>query len=283
MASVLAAVAALVIHVGAAPTGMTNGAGSLWTANYGAGTVSRVSPVQHRVVKTINVGSDPFAIAFAAGSVWVGDFGKPAVYRIDPATNKVIATIPLGSNVGAIAEGPDGSVWVSEYDGGAVDRIDPSTNTVTLHVVVGGSADKIAFAAAKIWVTNNNGYVTPVSRSGAVGAAIPVGHDVDAIVATPRGLWVTTYSGVLALINPVRAAVVRRVHFRNALNGIAYVKKRLYVSDYSAGKVLRLDPKTGRTLGQIRVGSEPRDLVAVGASLWVVEQGSSDVRRLPLP
>jgi YVTN family beta-propeller protein len=262
---------------------VTYGAGSLWTANYGQGTVSRVNPVTHRVVKTIGLGNSPFAIAFADGSVWVGDFNADYVYRVDPATNKSVAAIPLSSNVGAIAHAPDGSIWVTEYAGGALDRIDPATNTVVQHIVVGGSADKIAFAAAKVWVTNDDGYVTPVSRSGKVGAPIQVGHDVDAIVATPRGLWVTTFSGVLALINPVRAAVVRRIRFRNALNGITYFKRRLFVSNYSAGKVLELDPATGRTLGRMSVGSQPRDLVAVGASLWVVEQGSSDVRRLALP
>jgi hypothetical protein len=46
--------------------------------------------------------------------------------------------------------------------------------------------------------------------------------------------------------------------------------------------VLRLDPTSGRTLKRTRVGSEPRDLVAAAGALWVVDQGSSDVRRIPL-
>src|ERR671922_2511435 len=95
--------ALLAIHVGSQPTGMTYGAGSLWTANWGGGTVSRVDPVHHRVVKTLRVGLSPAAIAFGAGSVWVGDYGASAVYRVDPATNRVSATIPLESNVGGLA------------------------------------------------------------------------------------------------------------------------------------------------------------------------------------
>src|SRR5438067_315320 len=113
MTALIAAV--LAIHVGAQPTGMTYGAGSLWTANYGGGTVSRVDPVNHRVVKTIQVGVQPAAITFAAGSVWVGDFGAGAVYRLDPASGAITATITLKSNVGGLARAPDGSVWVSEY------------------------------------------------------------------------------------------------------------------------------------------------------------------------
>jgi YVTN family beta-propeller protein len=284
MMAALVTVATLAIHVGAQPTGMAYGAGSLWTANYGGGTVSRVDPVGQRVLKTISVGVNPAAIAFGAGAVWVGDFGASAVYRIDPASNTVTATVRLHSNVGGIARAPDGSMWVSEYASGAVDRIDPGTNTVTQRTRVGGNAEAIAFAAGKAWVTNNGGYVTPIGRSGKAGRRIRVAHDVDAIASTPRGLWVATYDGgVLARIDPRRGKVVRRVPFSGAGGGIAYVRRKLFVSDYSGGRVLRLDPSTGRVLKRWRVGSEPRDLVLAVGALWVVEQGSSDVRRIPLP
>ena len=179
MTALVAAV--LAIHVGAQPTGMAYGAGSLWTANYGGGTVSRVDPVHHRVIKTTPVGVHPAAIAFGAGSVWVGDFGAATLYRIDPASTAITATIRLDSNVGGLARAGDGSIWVSEYDSGAVDRIDPATNTVTQRTKVGGEAEAIAFAAGKAWVTNNGGYVTPVDGSGKAGRRIRVAHDVDAI------------------------------------------------------------------------------------------------------
>src|SRR5438093_3103665 len=115
MTALVTTAATLAIHVGAQPTGMTYGAGSLWTADYGGGTVSRVDPVHHRVVKTISVGMNPAAITFGAGAVWVGDFGTAAVYRIDPASNTITATIRLRSNVGGLARARDGSIWVSEY------------------------------------------------------------------------------------------------------------------------------------------------------------------------
>ena len=279
MTALLAAVIA--IPVGAQPTGMTYGADSLWTADWGGGTVTRVDPVTHRVVNTIRVGASPAAITFASGAVWVGDFGKAAVYRLDPANNQITATVRLRSNVGGLAAARDGSVWVSEYNGGAVDRIDPSTNTVTQRTRVGGNAEAIAFAAGKTWVTNNRGYVTPIARSGKAGRKIRVAHDVDAIVSTPRGLWVATYDGgVLARINPRRAKVVRKVRFNGSGGGIAYRKRRLFVSDYAGGRVLRLNPVSGRVLARAAVGSQPRDLVAAAGGLWVVEQGSSDVRRV---
>src|SRR5215471_242109 len=84
-----------VVHVGSQPTGLAAGAGSLWSANSGAGSVSRISPTQRKVTATIEVGTNPSSIAFGAGAVWVGDFTANALYRIDPATNQVVATIHL--------------------------------------------------------------------------------------------------------------------------------------------------------------------------------------------
>lgn len=287
MALALALVtAAVAIPVGKEPTGMTYGAGSLWTANYGAGSVTRVDPVNDTVQATIQVGSAPAAIAFGDGSVWVGDFGAFAVYRIDPATNTVIATIHLSSNVGGIAIAPGGIVWVSEYDGGAVDRIDPQANTVVGRTKVGGDAEAIAFDAGKAWVTNQLGYVTPIDRAtGAAGKTIPIAHDVDAITTTPQGLWAATYDGgVLAKINPRTARVVRRVTFPAEAGGIAFFGRgELLLSDFGNARVDRLDVRTGRILGHVTVGDEPRDLAKAPTGAWVVEQGSSDVREVVFP
>jgi YVTN family beta-propeller protein len=84
LAALVAVLAHPGIHVGAQPTGLAVGGGSLWSANAGNGTVSRVDAVHRRVVRTIRVGVQPGAIAFAAGAVWVGDFTQNSVFRIDP-------------------------------------------------------------------------------------------------------------------------------------------------------------------------------------------------------
>ena len=72
LAALLAVLVQPGIHVGAQPTGLAYGAGSLWSANSGGGTVSRVDVVHRRVTKTIRVGVQPGAIAFAAGAAHRG-------------------------------------------------------------------------------------------------------------------------------------------------------------------------------------------------------------------
>jgi YVTN family beta-propeller protein len=54
-----------------APLGVAAGAGSLWVANSGDGTVTRIDPVSGRVVETIAVGGSPNGIAAVGDEIWV--------------------------------------------------------------------------------------------------------------------------------------------------------------------------------------------------------------------
>ena len=56
--------------VGSNPVGIAFGLGSLWIANSGDGTVTRLDPGSGRT-KTIHVGGSPLRVAFANGLVWV--------------------------------------------------------------------------------------------------------------------------------------------------------------------------------------------------------------------
>ena len=59
------------IPVGRAPVGIAYGEGSVWVANSGSGTVSRINPANGKLVRTIRVGGSPTGIAAGSGFVWV--------------------------------------------------------------------------------------------------------------------------------------------------------------------------------------------------------------------
>ena len=59
------------IPVGRSPAGIAVGAGSVWVANSGDGTVSHVDPRSDRVVARIPVGGSPQALTVADGRAWV--------------------------------------------------------------------------------------------------------------------------------------------------------------------------------------------------------------------
>lgn len=293
LAAGLAAVTALtlsthqraVVHVGSQPTGLAAGSGSLWSADSGAGTVSRISPTKRKVIATIRVGQAPSSVAAGGGAIWVGDFTANALYRIDPATNRVAATIQLEGPATGIARAPDGTMWVAEYSAGTVAHVDPATDAVVGRVTVGGRAEALAFAHGRLWVTNGGGYVTAVDPAdGTQVARIAIGRDVDAIAATPEGLWATTYdAGIVARIDPAKAKVVRKLRLANGnASGVTFARGSVWVSDAGLDRVVRISPRRGRITQRYGVGATPRDLVEVGRGLWVVEQGSNDVRRIAL-
>ena len=57
--------------MGRRPAAVAVGLGSVWVANSGDGTVSRVDPASGRVTHTIPVGASPQDVVVAAGRVWV--------------------------------------------------------------------------------------------------------------------------------------------------------------------------------------------------------------------
>ena len=58
------------IRVGRSPAGVAVGAGSVWVANSGDGTVTRINPTTDKPA-TITVGGSPQALTVADGRVWV--------------------------------------------------------------------------------------------------------------------------------------------------------------------------------------------------------------------
>jgi YVTN family beta-propeller protein len=118
------------IVVGHRPSGIAFGYGSVWVANDGDDTVSRVDPSTDRVVATIAVGHGPGAVTTGSGRVWVtNSLGVGAVSGIDPATDEVAVTI-RGIDGPSAA---DGWLWAvgSGRPNGAVVRIDPVSGSVS--------------------------------------------------------------------------------------------------------------------------------------------------------
>jgi YVTN family beta-propeller protein len=100
------------IRVGARPTAIAFGEGSVGVVNGSDGKGSRRTPNPLGVAATIGVGRDPTAIAVGEDAVWVANGLDGTVSRIDPETNEVVATIEVGHRPEGIAVG-GGLVWVT--------------------------------------------------------------------------------------------------------------------------------------------------------------------------
>jgi YVTN family beta-propeller protein len=163
------------VAVGTAARGITFGFGSLWVANYGSGTVSRVDPTALTVTATITTGTGgSFAITSAFGSVWVGHdtaLGE-VVSRIDPTTNTITASVATGFVYNLTFDA--NYIWATYFTTPSeVLRIDPSTNTVTGTFIKTTGAAGLAAGGGSVWVAD-----------GGAGTVIRVNPSTLATTAT---------------------------------------------------------------------------------------------------
>ena len=113
------------IPVGAEPHGIAIGEGSVWVANRGDGTVTRIDANTDEVTGTIEVGANPKGVAFAEGTVWVANTDDSTVTPIDAGSGKAGEPIDVPAEPRGVTAAFD-SVWVAN-GGGFVTRIDPAT------------------------------------------------------------------------------------------------------------------------------------------------------------
>ncbi len=282
VAVVVAARAPPPVRVGAQPVGVAAAGGSVWISNSASGTVSRIEAGTRRVAAVVQVGGQLGSVAATSDAVWVSVFGDGQLVRIDPARNAVGARIDLGGRPTGIAVGSDGDIWVGNLDG-YVSRVDPTAGAVRRIAVPSGVSMPLV-ARGLVWLGLQNGSVVSVDPAAnrVSGAAVRVAPDVDALVDTPAGIWVSTFAGAAALLDPDRRVVVRRLRLPSRGGGIAFAGGSVWASAYDSGLVVRLDPRSGTVVAAVRTGSQPRDSVAANGYLWVVDQGEDAVTPIPV-
>src|SRR3954447_6631759 len=140
--------------VGREPSALASGGGSVWVANAGDDTVSRIERGGAQIV-TIPVGERPADMAFASGSLWVTDRGG-AVSQISPSANRVVRTVAAGNAPSGIVAGY-GALWVASEAGRTIARVDLRRGAVTQKIDVGSNPTALAAGGGAVWVTSEEG------------------------------------------------------------------------------------------------------------------------------
>lgn len=262
------------VAVGGEPVGIAAAGNAIWVSAGSSGEAVRVDAGMRQVTARVPVGGQLGGIAATATAVWVAVYDGGQVVRVDPTTGAVVARVPVGGQPTSIALDAAGQVWAGNLDG-TVERIDPATNTVGARVHLPSGASTLLPLGNVVWVGLQSGALVSLDpATGALsGGAISVAPDVDALAATPNGLWASTFDGTAALVDPAARRVVRRVSLPGRGSGIAYASGRVWVSVYDRRYALALDPASGRFAAAVHAGLQPRESLPVGATLWVLDQG----------
>jgi streptogramin lyase/tRNA A-37 threonylcarbamoyl transferase component Bud32 len=279
------------IRAGSDPRAVALGEGSVWVANRGDDTISRIDPVTNRTV-VIDVGNEPVALGLGEGGVWVVNRLSRSVSRIDPGTNRVVASVDLNAFglPSTIAVG-EGAVWVgvdSDFPFGAhvatLHKIDPRSNrTVAM----------IPFEGALLWVvvTTGDGAVWAAGNAGNLVRIDPRTNQdrtiaqleirPGALTMGDGSLWIASVTGGVLRVDPASGAVEGTVPGGGSPGGLqaagglddqlsmTFDNGVVWVTGKVGGTIDRILASGNNALEPIRVGQTPT-AVAVGfGSLWV--------------
>ena len=233
-----------------------------------ADAVAVVDPDSQELVGSVRVAAQPAAVAAAGGDVWVTSFRDATVVRVDGSTLRVRRRLRLGEPPGGIAA-EAGSLWVRTEE--AVLRIDPARGRVAATIRVPRSPGlAVAAGAGAVWAVAG----TRLYR---------IDPERDRIVATidlaPRRLvGVRFASGAVWVNGPGRPAIVRvgaETHARRQYRVAGRVGSwdagfgSLWVGKPEQAAVARIDIASGREVGSIAVGPDPRGVAAGADAVWV--------------
>jgi serine/threonine-protein kinase len=142
------------VPVDAAPTGIATGAGGVWVASAGGGSVSKINRATV-VGNPIPIGKRPNQLAVGDRFVWVSDASSGTVTRISPRSMHVVGDpIEVGDRPTAVATGV-GYVWVANGGDSTVSRIDPRAAAVAGPPIrVGRNPVDVAVGKGAVWTAN---------------------------------------------------------------------------------------------------------------------------------
>ena len=276
------------VAVGARPSAIAFGSGSLWVANLDDQTVSRVDPRTLQTLRTIPVGGPPTGIATSGDGVWVVESNtsptaslRSSVFvgRIDPEFDtlsggrRIGNVIPSGPGVVA-AQG--NSVWVAPSTG-LLTRLNAATGKkVAPQLDPNASPAGIAIGEGAVWLTDTEAdNVVRVDRTGLL-TPIAVGHGPTAITVGAGGVWVVeSLDDAVVRIDPDTRSVTATIPVGRSPAGVAVGAGSVWVANSGDGTVTRINPRTDRVQATIAVGGSPQALTIADGRVWVTVDAQS--------
>ena len=123
----------------------------------------------------------------------------------------------------------------------------------------------------------------PFAATSGVVAKIPlaVATAPCAAAAGGRFVWVSEYGApYLVRINPKTGKVVGKTHIGFGSCGLGYGAGSMWVEDTSSSTISRVSVTTGKRLKAIPVGSTPYDATFASGATWTTAHGKGELERI---
>ena len=271
------------IRVGDSPSGVALEGNSVWVANEGAGTITRIDLRTRRVRGApIRVGKNPRAVATAGGSVWVANFGGRSVTRIDARSGRVVQTVPVGLGPTDIAVGQT-SVWVSTQEARVV-RIDARSGRVVDQDIGVKAEGALDLGRGRLWIADRTtgtlrGYFI---ATGIQSDVILLGDEPTDIAVGSRYVWAAVAGEGVIRRAPIAGAAGRRdidTGGRPEVLGVS--KSSVWVADTEREQLYLISRKTGGKVGgPISIDEDPAGIAVGKGAVWVTSAVTDRVLRV---
>jgi DNA-binding beta-propeller fold protein YncE len=143
------------------PLGIAFDGTNLWTANFGGGSVSMITPQSPYTVTTVSTGfTAPYGILYDGAHIWVTDQGAGKLLELNPA-GAIIQTVTVGSQP-EIPAFDGANIWVPNTGSNSITVVQASTGNVVATIPNDASNQlngpfAASFDGERILVTNNGG------------------------------------------------------------------------------------------------------------------------------
>ena len=220
-----------------------------------------------RLATKIDIGQWSYGLAAGGRTIWVGGLSGGDVMRIDPQSGKVLGRIAAGPRIFNLAASP-GAVWAVSNALGTLTRIDTRTGKAGKPVSVGLEPYGVAWGFGSVWVSNaGDGTVWRITN-GRVTKRIRVGVEPNGLTAYSGSLWVADHTaGKLLRLDPRTNSVTGSLKLAGA-DWITGFGESLYVSE-ETDRVARVDIRSLKVVGIAKVARNPLGSAIVANRLWV--------------
>jgi YVTN family beta-propeller protein len=270
------------IQVGKDPVGIAGPSRLLWIANFGASTVSRVTPTG--AVRTdIVVPPGPIAVLDVGTTFWVASAQAGLVTPISVATGLPGKPVHVGNRPSWLAGDEDG-VFVSNVASDTVSVINPRTDSlIGAAIKVGFVPRGIAAGGTAVWVADSDSDNIDRIVDGQVIKTIRVGRRPIGVAVGDNAVWVANEDdNTVSRINLANDSV-KEIKVGKAPFAIAFGLGSAWVTNSGDNTVTRLDGATGEPVGRpIPVGKDPTGITVIPNtnSVWVTNRGSGTAMRI---
>jgi YVTN family beta-propeller protein len=273
---------AAVIKTGSQPCAAVEGFGSVWVANYGSDTVSRIDPTTNQVIGEVAVGHQPCGLAVGAGSVWVDGFGTGRIERIDPGTMTVVRRLRSAAPYDVTFA--FGSVWSTDYGFGTVSRFSPARNTRVKRFPAGFGPAGLAATSRYVWVgsaTENRLYRIDPRKNKIRSFRVPIAKPAW-LASNANTVWAASApDGMVARVNGTTGKTIARIQVgASAADGTVASDGTVWIPLQAQDTVAVIDPATNTVVARISVGRGPFVVNQAAGDMWAGSFLGADVWRI---